>query len=358
MRSKTVLGWLMATGTMDIAEVAVLIVGYNNPDDVAHCLAALSRAAASPRFDIFICENGGLEAYHELMRNLVEETACYAAAEGADAQGEPASAPFLATRRLKLVSRHANVVVGCADDNLGYAGGINAWLRRLVRRGGWKGVWILNPDTEPAPDALGALVARAEAGGKGMVGSTILEAGSEEVVRFRGGIHWQKLAARSVAIGLAEQLDAPIDLPAIERAMDSPSGASMYVTRRCIEQIGLMDEGYFLFFEDLDWGVRAKKLGLGYASASIVAHQRGTTTGSAGRPTALSRLAVYLQHRNAIHFVRRHYPLTLPIRLLLSLAYAMRFLAAGTPINSFAVLEGMAAGLRGETGRPSWHRGA
>ena len=91
----------------------------------------------------------------------------------------------------------------------------------------------------------------------------------------------------------ATGIHAPIDLPAIERAMDSPSGASMYVTRRCIEQIGLMDESYFLFYEDLDWGVRAKKHGLGYASDSIVAHQRGTTTGSAGRSTALSRLSVY-----------------------------------------------------------------
>ena len=33
----------MATETMDIAQVAVLIVGYNNADDVAHCLAALSK---------------------------------------------------------------------------------------------------------------------------------------------------------------------------------------------------------------------------------------------------------------------------------------------------------------------------
>lgn len=346
----------MATATRDIAEVAVLIVGYNNPGDIAQCFAALSRAAPSPCFDIFVCENGGRQAYLGLIRRLVEETGCCVVAEGADAQGEPLTAPFLATQRLKLVSRPANVVVGCANDNLGYAGGINAWLRQLTDRDGWKGVWILNPDAEPTPGALSALVARAEAGGKGMVGSTILEAGSEKVVRFRGGLHWQKLAARSVAIGLAEQLDAPIDLAAIERAMDSPSGASMYVTRRCIEQIGLMDESYFLFFEDLDWGVRAKKLGLGYASASIVAHQRGTTTGSAGRSAALSRLSVYLQHRNAIHFVRRHYPWTLPVRIAASTFYAARFLVHSAPSSCVAALEGMIAGIRGETGPPKWYR--
>jgi GT2 family glycosyltransferase len=346
----------MAIEMTDETEVLVLIVGYNNPGDIGNCLAALSRATATPRFDIFICENGGLPAYRELIRRLVEEQVCRDAAM--EKQSELASDPFVAIDRLELAGRSSRVVVGCAKDNLGYAGGVNAWLRRLLDCDGWKGVWILNPDAEPAPDALRALVARAEGGDKGMVGSTILEAGSDEIVRFRGGLQWRKLSARSVAIGLGERLDAAIDLPAIERALDSPSGASMYVTRKCIEQIGLMEDSYFLFFEDLDWGVRAKSLGLGYASNSIVAHRRGTTTGSAGRPTALSKLAVYLQHRNAIHFVKRHYPWTLPIRLLFSLASAMRFLAAGAPTNFIAVLEGMSAGLRGETGPPVWRRGA
>jgi len=332
------------------AETAVLIVGYNNAEDILHCLAALSRAAASPRFNIFICENGGRAAYDQLTGRLVAEGLCI------DIGPIEASAPFVEARRLILRDRDAAVTLGCARSNLGYGGGVNAWLRPLMNREGWKGAWILNPDAEPAPDALAALVARAETGGKGMVGSTILEAGSAEVIRFRGGLRWRKLSTRCVALGLGDRLDAAFDLAAIEGAMDSPSGASMYVTRRCIEQIGLMDDAYFLFFEDLDWGVRAKKLGLGYASASVVAHKRGTTTGSAERGQGLSRLSVYLQHRNAIHFVRRHYPWSLPVRVALSLAFALRFLLRRAPDSCMAALAGAAAGLRGEWGAPDWSR--
>ena len=40
--------------------------------------------------------------------------------------------------------------------------------------------------------------------------------------------------------------------------MDSPTGPSMYVTRTCIEQIGLMDESFFLYWEEVDWAIRAK----------------------------------------------------------------------------------------------------
>ena len=119
-----------------------------------------------------------------------------------------------------------------------------------------------------------------------------------------------------------------------------------------------MDESYFLFFEDLDWGLRAKSAGLGYASGSVVAHKRGTTTGSALAPTSLSRLSVYLHHRNAIFIVRKYFPWTLPIRLCVSLMHAFRFLLKRAPNNFLAVLEGLLAGLRGQTGRPPWHRGS
>ena len=117
-----------------------------------------------------------------------------------------------------------------------------------------------------------------------------------------------------------------------------------------------MDESYFLFFEDLDWGVRAKKLGLGYASRSLVSHGRGTTTGSARSSAAIPRLTVYLQHRNGVHFVRRHFPWALPARIAISLLYAARFLIRRAPNNFLAVIEGLMAGLKGEVGRPGWYR--
>jgi GT2 family glycosyltransferase len=248
------------------------------------------------------------------------------------------------------------VWIGCASENLGYAGGINVWLHQLQSITGWKGVWVLNPDTEPEAYALAALVERAEIGGKGMVGSTILDVERRDEVRCRGGLHWQKFAARTIAIGLGEPLNAPHDLSAIEAAMDSPSGASMYVTRECLEKIGPMDESYFLFFEDLDWGLRAKACGLGYASASIVAHKRGTTTGSAKSLARIPRLSVYLEHRNGIRIARKYFPWTLPVRIAVSILYAAKFLIGRAPKNCGAALEGVLAGLRGEGGRPTMPR--
>ena len=352
--STAALIWVGSMTNRRIKEVAVIIVGFRNADDIVCCVSALEKITAPPSFDVFICENGGWASYEQLIASLAE-TKCDLLDRPPDDIARGAK-QFIATQRMSFQSRRSIVRIGCASENLGYAGGINAWLRELVHIGGWKAIWILNPDTEPEVDALMELVSRAETAGKGMVGSTILEAGRDDIVRFRGGMHWQKFAARGIAIGLNEPIDAPFDLSEVEHALDSPSGASMYVTRDCIEQIGLMDESYFLFYEDLDWGIRAKKLGIGYASGSIIAHRRGTTTGSAGGLGTRSRLSVYLEHRNAIHFVRRYFPWSLPVRIVISVLQSVRFLAHRAPGNCIATLQGVFAGLKGETGQPIWYR--
>ena len=332
-----------------VANVAIVIVGFRNPEDIRDCLVALSGAASEPAFDVFICENGGRRGFHRLVELLCEtEGPC---TDGATADVQ-AGISFPEVQRLRFRTRFSNVWIACAAGNLGYAGGINLWLDRLQNVAGWNGIWVLNPDTLPEAGALAALVERAASGNKGMVGSTIVDVDGAATVRCRGGLHWQKWLTRPVAIGRGEELNTPHDVLAIEAAMDCPSGASMYVTRACIEQIGPMDESYFLFSEDLDWGVRAKACGLGYAAASIVRHKRGTTTGSARDISAVPRFSVYLQHRNAVRFVRKHFPMTLPFCAVAMVLYAVRYFIRGASQNCIAGLRGTFAGLRDETGPP------
>jgi GT2 family glycosyltransferase len=143
----------------------------------------------------------------------------------------------------------------------------------------------------------------------------------------------------------------------VEARIDAPSGCSFFVTRACLAKIGAMDERYFLFFEDLDWGLRAKACcGLGYAYDSVVPHTGGTTIGSANRLAnrlaERSRLAVYLEFRNRILFVRRNFAGWLVWTTFMATLHAGRFLLAGAPANFAAAWSGLFAGLTGETGRP------
>jgi N-acetylglucosaminyl-diphospho-decaprenol L-rhamnosyltransferase len=237
-------------------------------------------------------------------------------------------------------------------ENLGYAGAINAWLRALLELPGWHAVWILNPDTEPTPSALLELAKYAKTHEKSMVGGRIVDPSKPGEVAIRG-LRWNKIAARTTAVDRRTSVAIEPNSTIVEAQLDAPSGASLYVTRDLIDRIGLMDERYFLYFEDLEWGCRAKALGaLGYAHQSIVPHEGGTTIGSAATRAGSSRLSVYLEFRNRILFVRQWHSAWLPWTVAMQAVHIAAFMSVGSFRNMHAAARGLMAGLRGEVGRP------
>jgi GT2 family glycosyltransferase len=215
---------------------------------------------------------------------------------------------------------------------------------------GWEGAWILNPDAAPTPMALAELVAYAATHHKGMVGSRLTAAPDSTQIHSRG-LAWRKLIAKTEAVDYRAPANLIPNPDDVDARLDAPSGASLYVTRAMIEAIGLMDDRYFLYFEDLDWGMRAKAAGgIGYAHASIVPHTGGTTTTLiAGRA---STLTIYLEFRNRVLFVRSHYPKLLAWTIAMQILHALAFMRGGDVSGIVAALRGLAAGIRGEVGRP------
>ena len=237
-------------------------------------------------------------------------------------------------------------------ENLGYAGAINSWLRPLLKIPGWDAVWILNPDTQVAPSALRELAAHSSRYAKGMVGSRLIGPNYPNHVHTRG-LRWRKLFADTMAVDYLSPTEPAPDPKDVDRRIEAPSGASCYVTRELIERIGLMDERYFLYFEDLEWGCRAQQFGgAGYAHASIVFHEGGTTIGTASTRANKSPLSVYLEFRNKILFVRNHYPNWLRWTIVMQVAHVLAFGAAGAFKNMGFAFRGLLAGVLGETGRP------
>jgi N-acetylglucosaminyl-diphospho-decaprenol L-rhamnosyltransferase len=351
-----------SVATPTVSRIVVLIVGFRSADDIANCVAALQLASAEPPFEVLVIENGGPDAMEELLGCLTDrglQTICSKEAEFLICPEAIRQVKFSAAR--PATSDRLLITVAETAENLGYAGAINAYLRALLEVHGWEGVWILNPDTEPTPTALGELVACSNARQKGMVGSRITTSAEAPRIHSRG-LAWNKFAARTVAIDYRAPVSTDPDLGDVESRLDAPSGASLFVTRRLIEQIGLMDERFFLYFEDLDWGQRAREFGgVGYAHASIVPHRGGSTTrvGETRRPSCFSS---YLEFRNRILFVRKNSPLWLPWTIVMQFIYALFLMKAGSPSGAMAAAKGLLAGILGEVGRPDrimgpkgWH---
>ena len=324
--------------------VCILIVGYRCAADIRNCLESLSLSSHAA-FEVQVCENGGEEAFRELVDELASVADFAAAVESSSSRS------VVETRAGQLGSAQ-RLHVHRARDNLGYAGGVNAMIDQIAGDPNWTDLWVLNPDTTIHPDALAKLVAYADDPAYGIVASRLMSADSGQVEVYAG--RWRKWMARGFNLGLGRPGDEMPDVAAVERAMDYVPGAAMFVTRSYLDAVGPMDERYFLYNEEIDWCFRRGERRLGYAHDSIVYHQHGATIGSSHDRKDRSALSVYLDERNKLLFTRRFFPVEYPIVLCITLVLTAQYLAAGAYANFAYALRGWCAGLLGRSGRPDW----
>jgi GT2 family glycosyltransferase len=326
--------------------VAIVIVGYRCAEEIRRCLETLA-ASTHGEFEVHVCENAGAEAFEALADKLTRSSVVSGFKTVA-----ARSAAVAETRVAKLRPGGQAIALHRARANLGYAGGINAALESLEASGAWSAVWVLNPDTEVDPAALGALVAYAREGRYGIIGSRLVLVETGRIQLYGG--RWRSWMARGFNIGLGAPADAEPDVAAIEQEMDYVSGAAMFVTRRYIDAIGRLDERYFLYCEEVDWCLRRGGFRLGYAHGSIVYHRHGATIGSSHDRRHESPLAVYLEHRNKLLLTRRFFPGRYPVAVVLTPVLASQYLLAGAFVNFSYALAGWLAGLRQHDGVPTW----
>jgi GT2 family glycosyltransferase len=301
--------------------VAIAIVGFRNPEDIVRCLRALAQSTYLD-FEVIICENGGPDAFEALGKHL------------------PAALPGGQPVRAVL-----------APGNLGYAGGVNRCLAETPDANAW---WVLNPDTEPYPDALALQVGRLRKGDCEAVGCTIhLPDGR---VQSHGG-RWRGWLARAVSMGHGAPLTDAVDPARVERTQSYLNGASMLMGRRFLENTGPMREEYFLYCEEVEWCLRglARGMRLGYAPGALVLHHQGTSTGNARDIRAKQRAPVYLNERNKLNVVRDTSPRYLPVAIVACFATLfLRYGRRGAWRQLSYGLAGWVAGVQNKRGVPAW----
>ena len=171
--------------------------------------------------------------------------------------------------------------------NGGFAYGNNRAVERVrAHDPSFGAVVCLNPDTIVRPGALAALLGHFEATPRaGIVGALIED---EHNVRQRAGHDFPSPLGeleRAAQLGLLSRVLAPGE--ALESRADAPrrfdwvSGACFAVRREVIEQIGAFDEGYFLYFEETDFCLRAQRAGWScwHVPQAEVVHLEGASTG-------------------------------------------------------------------------------
>lgn len=262
---------------MDDGLTYIVLVNFRRPDDTIQCLQSLG-AMASASFRVVLVDNASGDTSAERLRDWLLGQA-----------SEPAENNWF-TVRGTATTYPVRLIAHNRND--GFASGCNIGIKLALEDQSCRYVWLLNNDTLVEPTALEALRARAGQDARiAMCGSTLVYVDPARTVQAFGG-HFSLTRGRGYGIGaMTDRLSLP-ETAAVEPAIDYVVGASMLVSCAFIRHVGLMDERYFLFFEELDWALRAKRHGysLAWARDSIVLHKEGATIGSSttGRQSDLA----------------------------------------------------------------------
>lgn len=183
------------------------------------------------------------------------------------------------------------------DTNLGFAGGNNIGIRYAMGNNDFKYIWILNNDTIIKENALSKLLEKMESDNKiGICGSKLVYYDSRLKIQAIGGVY-------NKVTGIPRHIVQEKDICKLDYVV----GASMLVSRKFLEEVGLMNEEYFLYYEELDWAMRSKgKFKLSCAFESIVYHKEGESTG--GKERNRSEISDYYGIRSRILFTKRYFP--------------------------------------------------
>ena len=185
--------------------------------------------------------------------------------------------------------------------NLGFPAGNNIGIRHAIADGA-DYVILLNNDTVVDPRFADELIAAARrVPSAGMISSLIFFHDRPNIVWFAGGdISTWTGRSRHVGYLHGDRGQFKGDVP-----IGRPCACSLLVTRRFLETVGLMKEGLFLYGEEIDWMLRARRLGFQcvLASRSKVWHKVSSSTKASPHPVFL-----YYSTRNMLAVLREEAP--------------------------------------------------
>lgn len=200
------------------------------------------------------------------------------------------------TRELEL--EHPGIRVLRNATNLGYGGGNNTGLKRAIAEGA-DYVLLLNNDAVVAPDTVQRLVSALESDLRiAMATPTVFYSDRPTEVYWDGGFvdwktgdtpHDSRRLSTHDGIVSSEWLD----------------GCALLVRTVAAREIGLLDERYFLYFEDAEWSVRARRRGWTnvVVRAGQVWHKVSRSTGGTANPAVR-----FYYLRNRYLFMKTHNP--------------------------------------------------
>ena len=241
--------------------VSIISVNYDQPDVTCEMLASL-RNLTYENLEIIVVDNGSPKFDPQIIKDKFPE--------------------------IQLIK---------SKKNLGFAGGNNL----AIKKASGKYLFFLNNDTEVNIDCIEPLVSLFESNSTaGIASPKIIFFESDNTIQYAGSTEINPWTGRNKGIGSMEKDMGQFD---ISSRTDLAHGAAMMVPKAVIDEVGLMPEVYFLYYEELDWCEMIKRQGYTchYVGKSSIYHKESVSVGKS------SLLKTYYINRNRLLFIRRNF---------------------------------------------------
>lgn len=302
-------------------KVYIIILNWNGWKDTIECLESIFRLDYE-NYRVVICDNNSSDGSLEYIKAWADGRLCSYVPQDNPLRHlsfppRPKPIPYQLFDRNDaetcVSDSNCPLIIIQTGANLGFAGGNNVGLRFALNRNDFEYAWLLNNDTSVRCDTLCQMVATMASNQLvGICGSTILHYRHPEVIQVAGGVNYNKWFGTGRKLGASKKIDGPININAIESQMDYVEGASMLVSINFLKRVGLISEEYFLYFEEIDWAMRARGLcSLAYAPGSFVYHKEGASIGSSCNPLEKSIVSEFYFMSSRLLFSKKFFPLSL-----------------------------------------------
>ncbi|NYB26376.1 MAG: glycosyltransferase family 2 protein [Methanobacteriaceae archaeon] len=237
---------------MENPQVAIIIVNWNGWEDTIECLESLYRIDY-PNYEIIIVDN---HSHDDSVKKIKEYS------EG---------------KELTIIEN---------EENCGFAEGNNIGIKYALKNFKPKYILLLNNDTVVDKNFLKELITAGEKNTHlGILGPKIYFYDKPEVIWSAGcKISWK--FARGIQIGTGEVDKGQYNNP---KEVEYVSGSAFLIKTNVIDDIGLMDKDYFLYFEESDWTLRANSAGYKslYVPSAKIWHKVSKSGGGISKPIGL-----------------------------------------------------------------------
>lgn len=229
----------------------------------------------------------------------------------------------------------------CNDKNVGFAGGCNIGILYCLKQDDCKFIMLLNNDIVVKEGFMKPLINYLNSHPKAVISPKILYYDNANRIQSMGGSLFLG-GTRNIGKDKKSHQYKEISSP------DYLSGACLIARKQVFSDVGLFDDAFFAYLEDLDWCIRAKQKGFKLLCIpdSLVYHKHSKSTKG-------SYVKSYLIIRNSIYFSRKHYS-GLRKYLFISNSILIGFFANAVKYRNIAslrnYLKGVRDGLSGKTG--------